>query len=179
MTSCSPAIIHVRERDHNPSNLGCGVNESMLGGRMAKMIKNIVAFGFFLFCLLPAPYSFSFETKGQDCAKCHTLTKDEARDLLKILAPDIKVLDTSISSSKALWEVFFESGGRKGLAYIDFSKNHLISGQLISIKDRKNITQERMTALNKVDVSQIPLSDALVLGDAKARIRVIVFTDPD
>jgi len=27
--------------------------------------------------------------------------------------------------------------------------------------------------------SQIPLEDALVMGDQKARIRVILFTDPD
>jgi thiol:disulfide interchange protein DsbC len=50
---------------------------------------------------------------------------------------------------------------------------------LISIVDKKNLTQERLTELNKVDVSQIPLDDALVMGDQNARIRVIVFSDPD
>jgi thiol:disulfide interchange protein DsbC len=50
---------------------------------------------------------------------------------------------------------------------------------LISIKERKNLTQERFTELSKVDVSQIPLKDALVLGDQKARIKVISFSDPD
>ena len=45
--------------------------------------------------------------------------------------------------------------------------------------EKKNLTQESLTALNKVDVSQIPLKDSLIMGDEKARIRVIVFTDPD
>ncbi len=142
-------------------------------------MKKILAFGLLCFCILPFYSSFAFETRGQDCSKCHTLTKDEARDLLKNLAPDIRVLEVGISPLKAMWEVFFESAGKKGLAYIDFTKNYLFSGQLISIKDRKNVTQERLTALIKVDPSQIPLNDALVLGDAKARLRVIVFTDPD
>ncbi len=33
--------------------------------------------------------------------------------------------------------------------------------------------------MNKVDVTQIPLDDALVMGDPKARFRAIVFDDPD
>jgi thiol:disulfide interchange protein DsbC len=50
---------------------------------------------------------------------------------------------------------------------------------LVSIGEKKNLTQERFIELNKVDISQIPLENALVMGDEKARIRVIVFTDPD
>ncbi len=72
-----------------------------------------------------------------------------------------------------------EQTGRKGLVYIDFSKKHFFSGPLVFIAERKNLTQERLLELIKVDVSQIPLDDALVMGDPKARIRVIVFSDPD
>jgi len=45
--------------------------------------------------------------------------------------------------------------------------------------EKKNLTQERLEELRKIDVSQIPLNDALVLGDQKARIKVISFSDPD
>jgi len=65
------------------------------------------------------------------------------------------------------------------LIYVDFAKKHFFVGSLISIKERKNLTQERFAELNKVDVSQIPLNDALVIGDQKARIKVISFSDPD
>jgi thiol:disulfide interchange protein DsbC len=143
------------------------------------MVRKLFVLCLLSFCFLPVGTSFAFETRGQDCSKCHTLNMDEARDLLKSLAPNINILDIRVSPLKALWEVFYESGGRKGLAYVDFSKKYLFSGQLISIRERKNLTQESFTALNKIDVSQIPLNDALVLGDAKARLRVIVFTDPD
>jgi thiol:disulfide interchange protein DsbC len=107
------------------------------------------------------------------------LSKNEARDLLKNIIPDPDILDIRLSPAKGYWEVYLDSKGRKGLVYVDFPKKHLFLGSLISIGDRKNLTQERLTELNKVNVSQIPLEGALVMGDQKARIRVIVFTDID
>jgi len=132
-----------------------------------------------LFCLFSPNPSFCFEGKGQDCSKCHTLSNEKARDLLKDAIPDVKIISVKLGPPKGFWEVYLESGGRKGLVYVDFDKNHFFGGPLFSIKERKNLTQERFTELNKVDVSQIPLGDALVLGDQKARIKVISFSDPD
>jgi thiol:disulfide interchange protein DsbC len=131
------------------------------------------------FCLLPINYSHAFETRGQECSKCHTLHKDEARDLLKNIIPEVVILDVRISPVKGVWEVDLESRGRKAIVYVDFLKKHFFSGALVSIGEKKNLTQERFIELNKVDVSQIPLENALVMGDQNARIRVIVFTDPD
>ncbi|OGW43479.1 MAG: hypothetical protein A2Y66_02820 [Nitrospirae bacterium RBG_13_41_22] len=131
------------------------------------------------FLLLPVSYSFGFPTKGQDCSKCHTLKKDEASTLLKNFDQNIKVLNINKSTAKYLWEVSIESNGKKGLVYIDLPKKHLFSGSLIEIKGKKNLTQERLSDINKVNVSRIPLKDALVMGDKNARHKVIVFDDPD
>jgi thiol:disulfide interchange protein DsbC len=141
------------------------------------MLKKLIPF-LFLFLFLPG-YCLGFETRGQDCSKCHTLTKDEATNLLQALFQGIKVLEVSISPAKGLWEVFSEVGNRKGIVYVDFSKKYVFSGAILSIKEKKNLTQERFAELNKVDISQIPLDNAIVMGDPKARIRVIVFDDPD
>jgi thiol:disulfide interchange protein DsbC len=143
------------------------------------MLKLLLVTFLLIFSLLPMGSAYSFEAKGQDCTKCHTLGNDEARDLLKGIFPEIKIVDIRISPVKAFWEVFSESGGRKGLIYIDFSKKYLILGSMMSIKEKKNLTQERFAELSKIDVSQIPLDDALVMGDQKARIRIIAFDDPD
>jgi thiol:disulfide interchange protein DsbC len=148
----------------------------MLKGAMLKPL--LLAF-LLVFCLLTPGVSYSFETRGQDCSKCHTLSNDEAKDILKGLFPDVKILDIKLSPVRAFWEVFSESHGKKGLVYIDFSKKYLILGQVLSIKERKNLTQERFAELNKIDISQIPLDDALIMGDQKARIRIIAFDDPD
>ena len=143
------------------------------------MLLRLVVNCLLLFCFLPMSYSYGFETKGQDCSKCHTLNKDEAKDLLKNVIPDVVILDVRLSPVKGVWEVDLESRGRKAIVYVDFLKKHFFSGALVSIADRRNLTQERSVELSKVDVSQIPLNDALVMGDQKARIRVIVFTDTD
>jgi thiol:disulfide interchange protein DsbC len=95
------------------------------------------------------------------------------------MIPDVVILDIRLSSAKGFWEIYLETRGRKGIVYIDFLKKHFFSGNLISMMDKKNLTQERLTELNKIDVSQIPLDDAIGMGDQNARIRVIVFTDPD
>jgi thiol:disulfide interchange protein DsbC len=63
--------------------------------------------------------------------------------------------------------------------YVHFSKNHVISGEIFDIKEKKSLTRERMADINRVDVSQIPLADALVMGEKDAKHKVIVFDDPD
>ena len=84
-----------------------------------------------------------------------------------------------MSPSKGLWEVYSQSGGRKGIFYVDFGKKHAFLGSMISIAEKKNLSQERLSELNKIDVSQIPLQDALVVGNPNAKFKVIVFDDPD
>jgi len=132
-----------------------------------------------LFLLCAPLYSHAFETKGQDCSKCHTLNSTEARDLLKNFFPDIQVLEIRVSPSNGLWEIYSESGGKRGLLYLDFSKKYLLPGPLLLVKERRNLSQERMTDLFRIDVSQIPLEDALVMGDPGAKIRIVAFDDPD
>jgi thiol:disulfide interchange protein DsbC len=140
------------------------------------MLMVIFLLGLFLF---PVTRSFAFEAKGQDCSQCHTLKNEEAMNLLKEMIPNIKVLGVQLSPVKGFYEVYLESGGRKGLIYVDFQKKHFFSGSLVSISEKKNLTQDRLTDLNRVDVSQIPLDDAVVMGDPKAKIRIVAFDDPD
>jgi thiol:disulfide interchange protein DsbC len=128
--------------------------------------------------LFPAGHSFAFNAKSQNCEKCHTLGKAEAEALLKSGIPGVKVLAVRNAPTKTMWEIDVESDGKKGLVYLDFSKKYLFSGSIIDLKEKKNITQERFSEFNRVDVSKIPLKDALVLGDRNARKRVIVFDDP-
>ncbi len=135
----------------------------------------------FLLMLISLPFSqaHSFETKGQDCQKCHTLNNGEATALLKVFDPNIKVTSVRQSPSKGLWEVSFDAGKKKGVVYIDFTKKHLFSGSLIQMQGKRNLTQDRLSELNKVDVSQIPLNDALVVGSTQAKKKVVVFDDPE
>jgi len=84
-----------------------------------------------------------------------------------------------LKGGEGLWEVLIQAGGRKGIVYVDYSKKNFFSGAIINIKEKNNLTQESFDQQNKVDVSKIPLGDALVLGDKNAKYKVIVFSDPD
>jgi thiol:disulfide interchange protein DsbC len=127
-------------------------------------------------CALPEK---GHDVKAHDCAKCHILKNDEAASILKDMIPDANVLGVSQGPVKGLWEVLIQAGGRKGIVYVDYSKKNFFSGAIINIKEKNNLTQESFDQQNKVDVSKIPLGDALVLGDKNAKYKVIVFSDPD
>lgn len=125
-----------------------------------------------------ASYAFSFEASGRECAKCHVLTKEEAKDILKNPLPDAKIIDILESPVKGFWEIDFELKGQKGLIYLDFSKR-LAVPEIFDLKTGANLTAERRYHLTKIDVSKIPLDKALLMGEKNAKNKIIVFTDPD
>ncbi|MGE5237317.1 MAG: disulfide isomerase DsbC N-terminal domain-containing protein [Chloroflexota bacterium] len=129
--------------------------------------------------LLPVTGSHAFSEKGQDCAKCHTLSKEDALSLLKDFGQNLKVLEVRQGPASGMWEVDVDAGGKKGLVYVHYSKNYVLFGELYDLKAKKSVTRERLLEINKVDVSQIPLDDALVMGEKDAKYKVIVFDDPD
>jgi thiol:disulfide interchange protein DsbC len=106
------------------------------------------------------------------------LTNEDAQNVLKEAIPDVKIIDVRPAQIKGLWEIAIETKGKKGILYLDFSKNYAIFGSILDLKTKANLTQERYIEINKVDVSKIPLDDALVMGDKDAKYRVIVFDDP-
>lgn len=123
--------------------------------------------------------AFGAMPAGHDCTQCHKITNAEAENALKEIAPEVKVLEIRPIPLKGLWEIAAEGKGQKLLLYMDFSKKYLISGTLIDLKTKANLSQERFNEINKTDVSQIPLDDALIMGEKDAKYRVIVFDDPD
>ena len=133
----------------------------------------------FAFVLASAAEVFSFSNTEQECIKCHTLSKEEAKDLLSGLFPNVGVIEIRPSQIKGLWEVSVENAGKKGVAYIDYSKDKMVFGEIFKAKTQESYTRQRVSELNRIDFSQIPLDDALVLGDPKAAHKVVVFDDPD
>jgi thiol:disulfide interchange protein DsbC len=124
----------------------------------------------------------AFSDKGceGDCKKCHSLTEKEVKTILKqIKLEDVKVLNVQLSPVKSLWEISIDNKNKKGLIYVDISKKYIVAGNIIEVSTGINKTNEAFEKINKVDVSKVPLANALVLGDPNAKKKVIVFTDPD
>jgi thiol:disulfide interchange protein DsbC len=142
-------------------------------------MRKILFLAITLALLQYASNSYGFSNKGENCSKCHTLKKEEAAALLKEIDPNVKILNIKLTPLKSLWEIDIESNNKKAAIYLDITKKYLISGQIIDVKGKRNLTQERDEELNKIDASKVPLGDAIVMGDKNAKKRVIVFTDPD
>jgi thiol:disulfide interchange protein DsbC len=116
--------------------------------------------------LLALPLSaaaFPPDKKG-DCLDCHKLDKKEAEEIIRRFVPNGVVHDIKLAPVKAFWLIEVESGDRRGMVMLDFTKNYL--GQLQPVP-------------KKIDASKVPLKDAVVLGAKNAKKKVIVFTDPD
>ncbi len=123
----------------------------------------------------------AFMSKGEgcgagSCTDCHSLSKVEANEVLKQI--DGEVVAVAPAEVPGLWRVAMKMNGKTWPLYLDFSKSYLISGNVIQLASRKNLTETHYRELNPVDLSTIPLDDALLLGDPQAETRVIVFTDP-
>ncbi len=63
--------------------------------------------------------------------------------------------------------------------YTDEQGNYLLQGNLIDVKQRKNLTEERIEKLSEVAFDKLPVQDAfkIVRGDGKRKLAV--FEDPN
>jgi thiol:disulfide interchange protein DsbC len=131
--------------------------------------------------LFPAPFAVhAYQQEAgpvKECAECHTLSPEEAGKILGNAVDNVvAVLPGPFPGT---WEVDVEKGRKKYPLYLDYSGKYLFNGQVIRMRDKQNLTALRYTDLNRVDVSAIPLSDAVILGNPEAKTRVVVFDDPD
>jgi thiol:disulfide interchange protein DsbC len=137
---------------------------------MLKFITTI----FFLILIASGTPVFAAESSASP-----GMTSAEALSSLKEIIPEVRVLEVNATPVQGLFEVVVETKGQKGIIYLDAQRKYLISGSIVDVATKENLTQERFSEVNKVNVSEIPLDDALVMGDKNAPKKVIVFTDPD
>jgi len=110
------------------------------------------------------------------CADCHSLSVPEANEIFKNMNGE--VVSTEFAEVPGLWKLGVQVQDKVLPAYLDFSKAYMISGNVIRLNDGKNLTEETYRKSNPVDVSSIPVDDALLLGNPDADNKIIVFTDP-
>jgi thiol:disulfide interchange protein DsbC len=129
--------------------------------------------------ILPAR-SLAFGEAGcgeGNCADCHFIEIQETKEILKDLVMNVHAVDFSEVPGLFIVDATGKNG-KRGMLYMDFSKSYIIAGSFLSIADKKNISKKEMIRLRRVDLTTIPLSDSLVIGDPGASKKLIVFTDP-
>ena len=111
-----------------------------------------------------------------ECVDCHSLDRKEAADILEGLVDEVG--EVEFAEVPGLWMVEVKKDGQNFLIYLDFSKSYLISGNILRISTKENVTRKKIMERQRVDPKMIPLDDALLLGLPSAKRKIIVFTDP-
>ncbi|MFO7766366.1 MAG: DsbC family protein [Pelovirga sp.] len=119
---------------------------------------------------------FLFGVNSLTAATATALTKEDAVEALQEIQGE--VVEVSPAEIPGLYLVTVKMQGKNIPLYLDASATYMFSGNVIDLKQRRNLTEDLFRRLNPADVSAIPLDDALTLGDPEAQQQVIVFTDP-
>lgn len=98
------------------------------------------------------------------------------RALAERLPPNFPALDEVRPSPIAgLFELRFGTEIR----YTDAKGEYLFEGDLIDLKSRRSLTQERVEKLTAVSFEALPLKDAIVWKRGNGKQRLAVFADPN
>ncbi|MBI3398224.1 MAG: DsbC family protein [Deltaproteobacteria bacterium] len=145
------------------------------------MKKSLIVLLFVIFAqavpslAIESAFAFQGAGCGQDCASCHTLSKDEAKKLIKADAFKAEVNDVKISPVKGLWEIQGTTKeGKRFIVYVDFGKKYLVEGNFTPLEQLGKPPE-----LRKLDLSKIPLTGTVIMGNPMASKKIIVFDDPD
>jgi len=65
------------------------------------------------------------------------------------------------------------------ILYTDPNGEYLIDGQMIETRTQRNLTEERVDEINKIDFATLPLKDAVVWKTGTGKRRLVVFSDPN
>jgi thiol:disulfide interchange protein DsbC len=98
------------------------------------------------------------------------------RKAIEATYPQVKVDSVTKTPFSGMYEVF--AGGQ--ILYADDKLTYLITdGQLIDPKTKRNITSSRLEELTKIDVSTLPLDQAIKVVKGNGSRKLYVFSDPD
>jgi thiol:disulfide interchange protein DsbC len=102
---------------------------------------------------------------------------DEAaiRENMKKRYPNVQVASVVRTPIPGIYEVF--TGGQ--IIYTDEKANYLIDGMIIDAEKKVNLTQDRMSKLNAVKFSELPLKDSFRIVRGKGTRKVGYFADPN
>ena len=108
-----------------------------------------------------------------------TATAGEAeirKNLGEKLPQFAKIDEISKAPMPGLWEVRVNGFD---IFYTDEQGNFLLQGNLIDVKARRNLTEERVEKLSQVDFDKLPLKDAFKIVRGNGKRRLAVFEDPN
>ena len=129
---------------------------------MKRMMMTLTLFSFLI--LLPFGKSLA-------------LTSEEASPLLKeFIKTEFKILEIKEAPLEGFWEVVMEIGQERTIIYIDRTLRFIVHGRILDRQTKRDIIRERLKDFRRVDISTLPLENAISMGQGKRKL--YVFTDP-
>lgn len=119
---------------------------------------------------------------GQDCAKCHSLSSEEATELLRPL--DVTVQSIKHAPIQGMFEVLVNRADQQGVIYVDYAKKHIMQGVVVKVATMEAISAHvkeppQLQKMTVIDQNLIPVQHSIVMGNPNAIKKLFVFTDPD
>jgi thiol:disulfide interchange protein DsbC len=91
--------------------------------------------------------------------------------------PQIKAVDeVSKTAIPGLYELRINGSE---IFYTDAQANYLIEGNMIDLRAKRNLTEERVTKLTAIKFDDLPLKDAFTIVRGNGKRRMAVFEDPN
>lgn len=143
-------------------------------------MKTIFSLLILLMCAAPA-FGFGKGAEGcsGDCTACHKVTLNEVKEIFQKIDPSLVVADVTPAPARSLYQVTLKKEGQVHVAYLDFSKNYLLAGTLIDIRNKRDLTKQSVEDASTINPADIPLENALVAGNPKGSKVLYLFSDPE
>lgn len=103
----------------------------------------------------------------------------EVRQALQSLSPGVKILAVSKSAVPGLMQAEVDGGRGPTVLYLTENGEHLVMGEMIEVKSRRNLTQERLDSLTAIKWEALPLDNAVKVVRGNGARKFAVFSDPD
>jgi thiol:disulfide interchange protein DsbC len=132
-------------------------------------------------CALAAPSLVLAAVDQADDALQKQIEKS-AHEIFKKIGGTVKSIKPS--PVKGLYEILVEKDGRKGIVYLDEAGKHLLQGVILDLDVLQPVYAHPQDMLpskqpSSLDVTKIPLKNAVVMGNPKGSKKLYVFSDPD
>lgn len=129
-------------------------------GMNMKLLK-----AFALLCLLTGGLGSTFAQEA-------TIRKNLAERLPSFA----KIDEVSSTPMNGLYEIRVNGSD---IFYTDAEGNFLLQGQLLDIRSKRNLTEERVTRLSAIDFDTLPFKDAFTVVRGTGKRKMAVFEDPN
>ena len=113
------------------------------------------------------------------CIGTAALAQQQEALIRKNLSERLPMLGKIDEVTKSAVPGLFEVRVGTSLYYADAEGNYIIQGQVIDTRQRRNITEDRLSKITAVDFSQLPVNDAFTIVRGNGKRKLAIFEDPN